>query len=106
LPEIADYEVRRELLRARQVGSVRRLDALAGRIEYLPITTTAMRMAADFWSAMRQAGLPTAGERAIDADCILAGHAASLGLSDIIVATTNVRHIARFVPAATWESIT
>ncbi len=35
IPEIADYEVRRELLRARKTAGVERLDALAGLLEYL-----------------------------------------------------------------------
>lgn len=37
IPEIADYEVRRELLRANKLQGVARLDALARRLEYLPI---------------------------------------------------------------------
>ena len=45
LPEIADYEVRRELIRAGKIASVARLDALAATIEYLPLTTAAMRQA-------------------------------------------------------------
>jgi hypothetical protein len=43
VPEIADYEVRRELLRANKVSGLARLDALARLIEYLPLTTVAMR---------------------------------------------------------------
>lgn len=35
LPEIADYEVRRELLRAEKVQGLSRLDALANLLEYL-----------------------------------------------------------------------
>ena len=34
VPEIADYEVRRELLRANKVRGLSRLDALAQRFEY------------------------------------------------------------------------
>lgn len=56
LPEIADYEVRRELLRANKIKGVARLDKLAKLIEYLPITTAAMRQAALFWSQARQQG--------------------------------------------------
>lgn len=58
LPEIADYEVRRELLRANKIKGVARLDKLAKLIEYLPITTAAMRQAALFWSQARQQGQP------------------------------------------------
>jgi hypothetical protein len=43
LPEIADYELRRELLRAGKQNGIRRLDSAAGLLEYLPISTAAMR---------------------------------------------------------------
>ena len=43
VPEIADYEVRREMLRANKERGLARLDALASQLEYLPITTAAMR---------------------------------------------------------------
>jgi hypothetical protein len=49
IPEIADYEVRRELLRANKVKGITRLNELTQLLEYLPITTTAMRQAALFW---------------------------------------------------------
>ena len=56
VPEIADYEVRRELLRANKTRGLARLDALAGLLEYLPLTTAAMRQAAIFWAQSRQQG--------------------------------------------------
>lgn len=40
VPEIADYEVRRELLRARRSAGIDRLDALIAEVEYLAITTS------------------------------------------------------------------
>ena len=43
LPEITDYEVRRELLRANKVKGIGHLDALGRLIEFQPITTAAMR---------------------------------------------------------------
>jgi hypothetical protein len=58
VPEIADYELRRELLRARKMASVRRLDALVAATEYLPITTAAMRQATALWARARQKGNP------------------------------------------------
>jgi len=60
VPEIADYEVRRELLRAKKERGLARLDALASRLEYLPLTTAAVRQAAVFWAQARQQGQPTA----------------------------------------------
>lgn len=39
LPEIADYEVRRELIRANKTSGLRRLDVLKSRARYLPLTT-------------------------------------------------------------------
>ena len=66
VPEIADYEVRRELLRAKKERGLARLDALASRLEYLPLTTAAVRQAAVFWAQARQQGQPTADEKALD----------------------------------------
>jgi predicted nucleic acid-binding protein len=105
LPEIADYEVRRELLRANKVKGVAQLDALAKLLEYLPITTAAMRQAALFWAQARQQGRPTAGDKTIDGDMILAGQAMTLGVAGVVIATTNVGHLARFVPAELWQNI-
>jgi predicted nucleic acid-binding protein len=105
LPEIADYEVRRELLRANKVKGLAQLDALGALLEYFPITTPAMRQAALFWSQARQQGKPTAGDNTIDADMILAGQAASLGVADFVIATTNVGHLSRFVSTAIWQEI-
>ena len=56
LPEIADYEVRRELLRANRTAGIAGLDALASLLEYLPLTTAAMRQAALFWALARRTG--------------------------------------------------
>lgn len=106
LPEIADYEVRRELLRANRVGGLARLDALANRIEYLPLTTAAMRQAAAFWAQARQQGQPTAGDKALDGDVILTAQATTLEVTDMVIATTNVGHLSRFAPAALWQDIT
>ena len=72
LPEITDYELRRELLRMKRAESIRRLDELKARLRYAPITTEAMLKAAEFWAAARSAGKPTADSKALDADAILA----------------------------------
>jgi predicted nucleic acid-binding protein len=105
VPEITDYEVRRELLRIGRNAAIARLDALAQAVEYLPISTAAMRRAAELWEQARQQGQPTAKDNTIDADMILAAQALSLGVPQIIIATTNVGHLSRFVPADDWQNI-
>lgn len=104
VPEIADYEVRRELLRSRRLQGLRRLDELVSRVEYLPLTTAAMRQAAAFWADARQRGQPTADDKALDGDVILAAQVATIE-ADGIVATTNVGHLAPYVRAALWRDI-
>jgi predicted nucleic acid-binding protein len=106
VPEIADYEVRRELLRAGKAKGLARLDDLGGALRYLPITSAAMRRAAAFWAQARQSGRPTAPDQALDADAILAGQAAAMPADDVVIATTNVGHLSRFVTAAPWHTIT
>jgi predicted nucleic acid-binding protein len=106
IPEITDYEVRRELLRSNKVKGISRLDELIELVEYLPITTAAMRQAAIFWAHARQQGQPTAGDKTIDGDMILAAQAMTLNVSDVVIATTNVGHLSRFVRANLWQNIT
>lgn len=114
VPEIADYEVRRELIRAGQTAGLARLDAFntAQPDRYLPITTDAMRRAANLWAQARNAGYATADPHALDCDVILAAQALTwcdaIGLppSEVVVASVNVRHIARFIAADLWENIT
>jgi predicted nucleic acid-binding protein len=105
VPEIIDYELRRELLRARKSASVRRLDALERATEYLPVTTAAMRHAAQAWAEARQRGQPTASDDTIDVDMVLVGQAQTL-TDALVVATTNVGHLSRFVSADLWQNIT
>lgn len=105
VPEIADYEVRRELLRANKARGLARLDALADLVEYLPLTTAALRQAAIFWAQARQQGRPTADDKALDGDVILAAQAMTLEAVDVVIATTNVGHLSRFAPAALWPDI-
>lgn len=105
VPEIIDYELRRELFRVRRWAAVTRLDALAQTAEYLPLTTAAMRRAAELWAQARQGGQPTAGDNTIDIDMILAAQALTLGTPDVVIATTNVGHLSRFVPAELWQAI-
>jgi predicted nucleic acid-binding protein len=66
VPEIADYEVRRELLRANKSEGIAGLDLLKNTIGYLSITTSIMLEAAELWAQARRTGMPTADPKARD----------------------------------------
>ncbi len=106
IPEIADYELRRELLRADKIKGLERLEQLISSFEYLPIDTLAMRNAAANWAEARRLGQPTATDASLDGDMILVGQWQSLNSPQAIIATTNVQHISRFAKAMLWEEIT
>jgi len=101
IPEIADYEVRRELIRAGLQESVNRLDRLKAVLNYLPINTDVMLKAAELWAQARNRGTTTAAPKALDADVILAAQALHVAGS---VATENVEHLSLFVDAKDWRS--
>ena len=101
LPEIADYEVRRELIRARKFGSIRRLDVLRQTLAYLPLDSDTMRRAAEMWAQVRNQGLPTARDEALDADVILAAQAEKVGA---VIVTENARHLSRLRPVTSWRT--
>lgn len=107
VPEIADYEVRRKLLHIGATASIRRLDRIKATLDYAPITTDVMLLAAELWADLRRAGIPTAAPGSLDGDCILAAQALiAVGPGDIVtVATDNVGHLSRMVDARVWESV-
>jgi predicted nucleic acid-binding protein len=107
LPEIIDYEVRRELLRVNKIKSIRRLDDLKSALIYLPITTEVMLKAAQMWAQVRQQGKPTADDKALDGDVILAAQAILISSAEypVIVATSNPKHLSLFVDAIDWQDI-
>lgn len=108
VPEVIDYELRRELLRAGKTASLAKLDGLKTTLRYLPITTPAMIRAAELWAQSRRMGVPTGDPRKLDIDVILSAQALTLAVppSEVIVATINVGHLSRFVPADLWTNIT
>ena len=107
VPEVIDYELRRELLRAGKTTSITRLDRLQVLFAYLPITTPAMLLAAELWAQSRRSGQPTGDPLKLDIDVILAAQALTLTIpeSEIIVATDNIGHLSRFVAADHWSNI-
>ena len=119
VPEIADYELRRELLRTNNINSVARLDVFAASIaQFLPLDTTTLREAAQLWANLRNAGIPTASKDALDGDTILAAQvfawcrANTVALSAVAVATSNVGDLTRYtdaekkrLQAARWQDM-
>jgi predicted nucleic acid-binding protein len=109
VPEIIAYELRRELLRLGKASSLSRFDQLIAnpKVQLLPITTIAMWRAAELWADVRRKGLPTAHRHELDIDVILAAQTLTAGLpaNDVVVATGNVAHLSRFVPAQLWDTI-
>ena len=102
LSEIADYEVRRNLLLEDLTASVERLDQLKQTLTYMPLTTQVMLRAAALWAIARKQGQPTADPKALDADVILAAQAEQAGA---VVATENIGHLSRFVDARNWREV-
>ena len=102
LAEIADYELRRELLHLGFTRSLERLNRLKSMLTYLPLNTAVMLKAAELWSEARKRGRPTADPKALDVDVILAAQAIQVGG---IIVTENVRHLSLFVEAKHWGEI-
>jgi predicted nucleic acid-binding protein len=109
LPEIVDYEIRRELMRGNKTNALRRLNQLKSALIYLPLTTETMILASQFWAKARNMGSPTADNKALDGDVILAAQVQiqknKLPTYEVIIATTNTKHLSLFVTARQWHEI-
>jgi predicted nucleic acid-binding protein len=108
MSEICDFEVRRELIRARLAQSIDRLDHLMMQFDALPINRRTMIRAAELWAEARRRGRPTADPAALDADVIIAAQAqlfAEATREPVVVVTMNARHLAQFVDARRWQEI-
>jgi predicted nucleic acid-binding protein len=102
VPEIADFELRRELIRIESRNSLAELDAMGRLLTYAPITTADMRRAAALWAMARKTGKPTAPMDALDGDVIVAAQSLERGAT---VVTDNVKDLSRYVPAMRWQDI-
>ena len=107
IPEVIDYELRRELKRAGKTKGIAKLDSLKSVLNYVPLTTAAMVRAADLWADARKKGISTGDPARLDIDVILCAQALTLPVTAtaLIVATSNVNHISRFVTADVWVTI-
>jgi predicted nucleic acid-binding protein len=111
---ICDYEVRRGLLLAREqginAGGLPLLDRLHQAIDFLPVDEDILRSAAEIWAKARIEGQPTAGDSNIDADMIICATWQDLAThypgQEVVIVTTNVRHLSRFANAVVWQDVT
>jgi hypothetical protein len=122
LPELADYEVRRnEILEtlicpfgpSQSAAAIHLLDQLQATIGYLPFNTDAILMAANLWADHRKGtrkGDPARSHR-LDGDVLLTAQCIvrSKGKEQIIIATMNLRDFL-FIPTPTvtaeeWDKI-
>jgi predicted nucleic acid-binding protein len=112
VPEIIDYELRRELIRTNNRDSIELLNALAADIGYLRLNSDTYLIAAAMWAEVRGRGLETAPPQSIDIDCILAAQARQVSTieDDVRIATVDVDDLSRYdtdrVTAMLWRNIT
>ena len=106
VPAIVYYELKRELLRAKKAFGIGRLDAFVNATpgRYLPLSDEALRLAAELWAHSRQEGCPTADSKALDIDVLIAAQALPLR-GEVIIATTNPKHLSQFITAKPWSEI-
>ena len=102
ISEVADYELRRELIRIRATRSLARLDELSRELRYVPVTTATWRSAANLWAWLRRTGKATASEHGLDGDVLIAAQAIAEGAA---VVTTNLRHFEPLVRAVQWDEL-
>lgn len=109
VPAIANYELRRELIRLNNANSISMLDRFisseAGR--YIQLSDGQLQLAAELWAETRKRGRPLADPHALDVDVILAAQVRSVEAASqpCVVATTNVSHLSLLVDARDWRTI-
>ena len=99
--------MRRELVRAGKNQGIALLDTwnMAQPDRYLPLSDSALKLAADLWAQSRNEGTLPADPKELSCDVLIAAQAldyrAMHGLtdSDIMIATLNIGHLSLFVQA-------
>lgn len=111
LPEVCDYELRREYLRRSKTEvqarvALDKLDQLKSSLEYLEIGTPVMLLAAQLWADARSRGRPTADSKELDCDVILAAQSQLTAAGErLTIATNNAGHLSDFADARAFIEI-
>ncbi len=105
IPGISDYELRRKMIHIESVTGIAKLEALKNSLRFAPITTPVMNQAALLWARARRMGKQTAPDLALDGDMILSAQAVLLEKEghQVVIATTNVKHLDLFATARLWH---
>ncbi|PSB41338.1 hypothetical protein [Chamaesiphon polymorphus] len=114
--DVCDYEVRRGLISSSIIEGeiapgISSLDSLKsdGLLEFLPVSTKAFDLAADLWARASTSGQTTRDKKDIDFDIIISAQYQLLKDEypgqQVIVATTNLKHLSLFCEAAQWRDI-
>lgn len=106
---LCNYEVKRELIRRKKVEEINNLSQLKALIDFLPVDTPTLELAAELWAEARNKGMPTADAKSLDVDVIICAQYQILKQEYpgryIVIATTNVKHLNRFTEAKKWQDI-
>jgi predicted nucleic acid-binding protein len=106
IPQICDYELRREYVLQGSSRALTKLDDLLTVLEFACVDSPIWRAAADMWARCRREGSPLASSEALDGDVILIATTIKVARTDqTVVATTNVKHLEKFVDARQWADI-
>ena len=100
LSEVADYELRRELLRIGSRRSLVRLDELTRELRYVPVTTATWQSAARLWANLRRAGRVTGD--GLDGDVLIVAQAIE---EESGIVTTNAKHFEELVDTFEWAAV-
>jgi predicted nucleic acid-binding protein len=80
-----------------------------GFLEFLPVSTEALDLAAKLWARASTSGQTTRDEKDIDIDIIISAQYQLLRNEfpgqQVIMATTNLKHLSIFCEAAHWRDI-
>jgi predicted nucleic acid-binding protein len=114
--DISHYEVMRGLISSsikmsKDVPGIKSLESLKtdGLLEFLPVSTESFDLAAKLWAKASTSGQTTRDEKDIDFDIIISAQYQILCNEhpgqQVIVATTNLKHLSIFCEAANWQDI-
>lgn len=108
IPNICDYEIRRELIRISS-SSVEELNNLRESLDCYEVTFDVLEEAAEIWAESRKISQPNTQKENIDVDCIVAACCRVLERENsgrvVILATKNIKDFQRTTNCALWQDI-